>query len=543
MSKVAEVRVPGALAPFASSFREALPAAGYTPLSAVNQLRLMAHLSRWLDARGLSAVDLTEELVEQYLAQRRAAGYTGLIGRRAMEPILNILKEAGVLPTAEHAAPAAGAPALLAAFERYLRAERGLAASTTTAYVARAARFLAGYTAHGEVCRLTSADVTSAVLAECTTRSVGAGQYFVAALRAFLRFAHVEGLVAGDLSAAALAVTGRRGSLLPKGIGPAEAEALLNTCDRSTAIGRRDRAVLLVLLRLGLRGGEVARLRLEDIDWRSGQLLVRGKGRRDARLPLPYDVGEAVCDYLRQGRPASARREVFVTAIAPAAGLTREAVSGIVRRACGRAGITQVGPHRLRHGLACAMVRAEVPLAEIGQVLRHRSPVSTAIYAVTRQRRAPSPPPGTTVAARAPTRPRRPGPGPRPAPTVAGPRPCRRTAEAAGHPADRRLADQFVCPPRWLARRHLPGVVGDRLDRQRPRPEGTSPRGLPGQLGAAAIGGELRATALASGEVLSRLCAARSVLVLKSAGGRKSSGRAPPSLFITDRVQALRRVR
>ena len=381
MSKVAEVRVPGPLGPFASAFRKALPAAGYTPLSAVNQLRLMAHLSRWLDARGLSAPDLTDERVEQYLAQRRTAGYSGLIGRRAMAPILNVLKASGVLPTTEHAVPAAGAPALLAVFERYLRAERGLAASTTMAYVVRTARFLDAHAADGEVHRLTPADVTSAVLAECTSRSVGAGQYFVAALRAFLRFAHVEGLIAGDLSAAALAVTGRRGSLLPKGISPADAAALLSTCDRSAAVGQRDRAVLLVLLRLGLRGGEVARLRLEDIDWRAGLLMVRGKGRRDAQLPLPNDVGEAVADYLRQGRPASARREVFVTAIAPAACLTREAVSGIVRRACDRAGIAQIGPHRLRHGLACAMVRAEVPLAEIGQVLRHRSPVSTAIYA------------------------------------------------------------------------------------------------------------------------------------------------------------------
>ena len=380
-SKVAEVRVPGPLAPFASAFHEALSAAGYTPLSAVNQLRLMTHLSRWLDARGQSAADLTDERVEQYLTERCAAGYTGLIGRRAMDPILNVLTVSGVRPASEQAAPDPGAPALLTAFDRYLRAERGLAASTTTAYVARAARFLADYAADGEVCELTSADVTSAVLAECATRSVGAGQYFVAALRAFLRFAHVEGLIAADLSAAALTVTGRRGSLLPKGISPDEAEALLRACDPSVAVGRRDRAVLLVLLRLGLRGGEVARLRLEDIDWRAGQLLVRGKGRRDEQLPLPCDVGEAVADYLQQDRVASARREVFVTAIAPAAGLTREAVSGIVRRACDRAGIAQIGPHRLRHGLACAMVRAEVPLAEIGQVLRHRSPVSTAIYA------------------------------------------------------------------------------------------------------------------------------------------------------------------
>lgn len=380
-SKVAEVRVPGPLAPFAAAFQESLAAAGYTPLSAVVQLRLMVHLSRWLEARGLSAVDLTDELVSQYLAERRSAGYIGLIGQRGMVPLLNVLRGCGVLPVVVAAAPACGAPALLAVFDRYLRTERGLAASTTAAYVSRAGRFLAEYATDGDVSALTAADVTSAVLSECDAWSVGAGKYFVAALRAFLRFAYVEGLIGVDLSAAALAVAGRRGSLLPKGISSDEAEAILHACDRSTAVGRRDRAVLLVLLRLGLRGGEVARLRLDDIDWRAGQLLVRGKGRRHEQLPLPSDIGEAIADYLQRGRPASVRREVFVTAVAPAAGLTREAVSGIVRRACDRAGIAQIGPHRLRHGLACAMVRAEVPLAEIGQILRHRSPISTAIYA------------------------------------------------------------------------------------------------------------------------------------------------------------------
>lgn len=380
-SKVAEVRVPGPLAPFAAEFRSTLLANGYTPLSAVVQLRLMVHLSRWLDARGLSPADLTDERVVQYLADRREAGYRGLITLRGMNPILSVLAACGVQLVAEPAMPAPGNPVLLAAFERYLRMERGLAASTTTAYVARVARFLADYAADGHIQALTTADITHAVLDEVAARSVGAGQYFVAALRAFLRFAHVEGLIDADLSAAALAVTGRRISLLPKGISPDQAEALLCACDRSAAVGLRDRAVVLVLLRLGLRGGEVARLLLDDIDWRAGHLLVRGKGRRDEQLPLPAEVGEAVADYLQQGRPVSARREVFVTAVAPVTSLTREAVSGIVRRACSRSGITQIGSHRLRHGLACAMVREQVPLAQIGQVLRHRSPISTAIYA------------------------------------------------------------------------------------------------------------------------------------------------------------------
>jgi len=380
-SKVAEVRVPGPLAPFAAEFRSTLLASGYTPLSAVVQLRLMVHLSRWLGARELSAADLTDERVGQYLAERREAGYKGLITLRGLNHILGVLAACGFRPLADPTMPAPGTPVLLAGFERYLRTERGLAASTTTAYVTRAARFLAGYAADGRLKAVTAADVSRAVLDEVAARSVGAGQYFVAALRAFLRFAHVEGLIDADLSAAALAVTGRRTSLLPNGISPNQAEALLYACDRNAPVGLRDRAVVLVLLRLGLRGGEVARLLLDDIDWRAGHLLVRGKGRRDEQLPLPAEVGEAVADYLQRGRPVTARREVFVTANAPVTCLTREAVSGIVRRACNRAGIAQVGSHQLRHGLACAMVREQVPLTQIGQVLRHRSPISTAIYA------------------------------------------------------------------------------------------------------------------------------------------------------------------
>lgn len=177
-------------------------------------------------------------------------------------------------------------------------------------------------------------------------------------------------------------MTGRRRSSLPKGISRPDAEALLASCDRRRAVGRRDHAVVLLLLRLGLRAGEVARLMLEDIDWRAAEIVVHGKGRRDEALPIPADVGEALANYLQRGRPKTSRREVFLRAKAPFGGLTREAVSGIVRRACSRAGIAPIGAHRLRHTAACGMVSAGVSLSEIGQVLRHRSLVTTAIYAI-----------------------------------------------------------------------------------------------------------------------------------------------------------------
>ena len=200
-------------------------------------------------------------------------------------------------------------------------------------------------------------------------------------LRWLLRYAHVTGLVETDLSAAALPVTGRPGSWLPRGIGQAHADALLAACDRRTATGRRDYAVILVLLRLGLRAGEVARLRLEDLDWRAGQVTVHGKGDRVDALPIPADVGAAVAAYLRRGRPATAEREVFLTVHAPRRALSR--TRGVLDRARGlhSGGIPPVGAHRLRHTAACQLLACGAPLAEIGQLLRQNSETTVSIYA------------------------------------------------------------------------------------------------------------------------------------------------------------------
>jgi integrase/recombinase XerD len=228
---------------------------------------------------------------------------------------------------------------------------------------------------------VTPAEVTTAVLAQSATVSVSATQNFVAGLRAFLRFCFIEGITEVDLSQAALPVTGRRRSSLPRGIASDEAAALLASCDRRTAIGRRDYAMLITLLRLGLRRGEVAGIRLEDIGWRAGELVVVGKGARSDRLPLPAEVGEAIAGYLTRGRPATERREVFLRARAPFEPIAAGTVASTVRRACRRAGLPEVGSHALRHTVACEMVAAQVPLPQIAQVLRHRSLQSTAIYA------------------------------------------------------------------------------------------------------------------------------------------------------------------
>lgn len=382
-SRVSRVLMSGPLAAFADAFAAELRERGYTPLTVVNELRQVGRLSRWLEASGLSAADLGGERVEEFLAWQRAGGrHRAGWSRPGLVCLLDVLRGLGVLAVESSAAPSSRTDLLLASFERYLLIERGLAVGTVGGYVAHARRFLEGLAPGRELAGLTAAEVTGAVLSVAVSGvSVSATQFFVSGLRAFLRFCFVDGLLEVDLSSAALTATGRRRSSLPRAISSADAQALLESCDRRSALGRRDYALLTMLLRLGLRRGEVARLTLDDIDWRAGELVVHGKSAREDRLPLPTDVGAALAAYLRRGRPTSACREVFLCARAPFAPIAAGTVSSTVRRACRRAGIAEVGSHRLRHTTACEMVAAQVPLQRIGQVLRHRSLQSTAIYA------------------------------------------------------------------------------------------------------------------------------------------------------------------
>jgi site-specific recombinase XerD len=377
-TKVSKVLMVGPLVPFADVLSSTLAAAGYSPLSVVNQLRLLAHVSRWMDGRDYAVADLTGEVLEEYLAAAQAAGRVSLCSNGGLTQLLRALP----IPRADPVPPVPSlAERLLASFGRHLLNERSLAESTTTAYQLRASRFLAWTAADGNVSVLTTGDVTRAVLRESQSVSVGSAQFFVAAIRSFLRFCFVEGLIPVDLAPAALAVTGRRRSTLPRGISSKDAGALLRACDRRQSAGRRDYAVIMTLLRLGLRAQEVANLTLDDIDWRAAQIVIHGKGGRDERLPLPRDVGEAIVGYLQRGRPASSSRAVFLRSIAPTGPLGRGGVSFIVRHASIRAGLPPMGAHRLRHTLACDMVNVNVPVPEIGQVLRHRNLASTANYA------------------------------------------------------------------------------------------------------------------------------------------------------------------
>lgn len=383
VSRVDRVRMTGPLALFAEAFAAELAGRGYTPLTVVIEVRQVARFSGWMQARGLSLGDLGTAQVEAFLSWQRSSGrWRSSWSRPGLVCLLEVLRDLGVV---EAERPVAGSPTdrLLGSFERYLLTERALAAGTIAGYSNHARLFVDGLPAGpGGLAGVTARDVTAAVRCRASSGvSVSATRYFVSGLRAFLRFCFTEGLTAVDLSQAALFASGRSSSPLPRAIDRADAAALVGCCDRGSALGRRDYAMLVLLLRLGLRAGEVARLSLDDIDWHAGEVVVHGKAARTDRLPLPADVGEAIVAYLKRGRPVSDRRELFLRAKAPFSPIAPKTVGSTVRRACRRAGITEVGAHRLRHTAACEMLAANVPLLRVGQVLRHRSLQTTAIYA------------------------------------------------------------------------------------------------------------------------------------------------------------------
>jgi site-specific recombinase XerD len=273
---------------------------------------------------------------------------------------------------------------LLADFARWLSTERGVAGETVRCYRTQGRKFLVHLPAPlaQSLVGVDAAAVTGYVLEHAAAAdSVWSAKAQVTALRSLLRFLHVQGWIGSPLVGAVPAVAGWRLVSLPKGLPSAQVQSLLAAHDLGTRVGMRDHAVLVVLARLGLRGAEVAGLQLADIEWRAGQLVVRGKGSRVERLPLPAEVGQALADYLIGGRPRCECPSLFVTARRPFRPLTPGAVRAIMGRTCGRAGLPRLGAHRLRHTLATDLLRAGASLPEIGQVLRHRSQLSTTIYA------------------------------------------------------------------------------------------------------------------------------------------------------------------
>lgn len=381
------LRIPeGPLAPYIDSFTELLSEQGYSQNSAHLQTRISADFSRWLKRQEVAVQEITPEHAEHYLRYRARHRRPGLGDAAALRRLLNFLHEQGAI--SDQAVPTEITPVqhVVDEFALYLRQERVLATATMDYYLPFVQRFLTERFGAGQVqlSGLCATDVVGFVQRQAAYLHLKRAKNMTTALRSFLQYARYRGDITVDLAAAVPAVANWSMASIPRSISPDHAKQVLKHCNRQTAAGRRDYAILLLLARLGLRAGEIVMLTLEDIDWEAGHLRVYGKGGRECQLPLPVEVGEAIAAYQQQGRPRSPSRRLFLYARAPIRGFKDHcAVSLIVRHAFDRAGIDspRKGAHQFRHALASQMLRQGASLSEIGELLRHRSPETTRIYA------------------------------------------------------------------------------------------------------------------------------------------------------------------
>ena len=370
------VKVTGPLVRYVPGFVTTLEGNGYRRDSVCHHVELLAHLSRWLEAQGLDAIDITSERVDEFLRARETEGYARLLTGKGVAPLLGYLRTSGAIPGALVARHSTNDD-LLMSFREYLIEERGLARSTARDYVRVARRFVDGYSATCLV-DLTIEQVLRFVADECRRHVPNP---VVTGLRAFLRFCYLQGLTLNNLASVIPAVAYVGQSSLAKNVELSDIHRLLESCDRTTASGSRNFAILSVLARLGLRAREVAAMELIDIDWRRGEITVRGKGPRLDALPLPVDVGEALAEWLATGRPPCTHRHVFCRLVAPLGPLTSVGVSGVVAATCRRAQVPEIRAHALRHSAARQMLRSGSNLSEIAQVLRHTDSATTSVYA------------------------------------------------------------------------------------------------------------------------------------------------------------------
>ena len=374
--------VDGPLAGYAPGFRGWLTERGYRPSSVEDQAFLMGHLSRWLTEAGLQPSALTGDAVDEFRKVRRET-YSHLSGARGMDQLLGYLRGVGAVP--EPWVPDSLVERLVAEYREYLVSERGLVAGSVVLRERVARLFLGDLADPIDVAlhELGPAHVTGFVVEQCGDgrRGVAWAKTLTSGLRSLLVFLHVAGWVAVALVQAVPSVAGWRLSSLPRGLETGQVARLLASCDHTTSVGRRDFAILMLLSRLGLRACEVTTILLDDIDWRTGELTVHGKGGHTDRLPLLRDVGQALVDHLL-GRESDGRfREVFLRVFAPDGPLSAKAIGSVLRDACDRAGVARIGTHRLRHTVATDLLAAGASLTEIAPVLRHTNLSSTAIYA------------------------------------------------------------------------------------------------------------------------------------------------------------------
>jgi integrase/recombinase XerD len=356
---------------------------GYADVTVRLKLRLLADLGRWFGQTGLAVAHLDERHVDAFVKHRQQVRRGDL---KTLEQFLDHLRKRAVIPDREPVRDLSALADILSRYEEHLRSERGLVTATVLNYQPYIRRFLVERFREGPFLfgQVNPSDISNFVLRHGPSMSVGRAQLMTTAFRSFFRYLFQKGELHVNLAASVPTVGDWRLSTVPKYLSSAEVKRMLKACNRRTATGRRDYAILLLLARLGLRAGEVVALQLDDINWRAGEVLVRGKGLFHDRMPLPSDVGKALASYLRRDRPACQTRRVFVCMKAPRRGFANPStLTTIVRRALARADLypTFKGAHLLRFSLATSMLRSGATMGEIGEVLRHRIPNTTEIYA------------------------------------------------------------------------------------------------------------------------------------------------------------------
>lgn len=358
---------------------------GYAKGTIQSKLWSLADFGKWLTRRGIAVTHVDETLIDRFVKGRKGER----LQRGNVKTLTQFLEDLRRRNVVAHRTPIVDESELgkiLNRYEEHLRSERGLSTSTVINYRPFIRKFLVERFGDASFFfeELKASDISGFILRHAHTMSPKRAQGMTSAFRSFFRFLFGSGKLQSDLASSVPTVASWRLSTVPKYLVPEEVQRLLGACDRKTSVGRRNYAILLLLARLGLRAGEVVALKLEDIDWRIGEINIRGKGLFHDRMPLPPDVGEAVASYLSTDRPRCQTRQVFICMKAPHRGFAGPStLTTIVRRALAHADLHPAfkGAHLLRHSLATSMLRSGATMSEIGEVLRHREPNTTEIYA------------------------------------------------------------------------------------------------------------------------------------------------------------------
>jgi len=382
-SKLLERLRVGPLSPYLDVYLARVEQEGFLPSSVPCQVYAIARFSRWLERMNVPLENLDESGVREFLS--RDPGVVHHPERSTIRRLVVVLREIGVL-RAKQPATLTAVQHHVAEYRRYLTQQRGLADSCLPNYTSFVEKFLSDRFAENDPClaNLCSTDVTSSITSQVSQLSRGRAKSLVTALRSYLRYLLHQGDITVALANCIPSVATWSLAATPKSLPVETVQRVLEQQNRTTPIGRRNYAIMLLLARLGLRAGEVVRLNLEDIDWENGVIRIRRKGGRWTPLPLLNDVGAALATYLYSGRPQCSCRRVFVNHRAPVSGFAHTiTVSSIVRRLLIRTGVdsARTGAHLLRHSLAVDLLRKGASLDEIGDVLGHRSQNTTAVYA------------------------------------------------------------------------------------------------------------------------------------------------------------------